>query len=688
MAQIRTGDGLIRDADGSWQLLIKVENPTTPASPWKCRKRVHGDTHVGGLIRDIVDAINRENPFNRKVNYAEYELWWPSQRRWLLKHHWLLDKYSVQADAELVFTNRNKLLQIELPNKQRLRMMVNFAADVLSVVRDICYICEIRNHTELSLVKATAREGAVEPVNIDHAQMPYGTFRAPARHGDATNHEVLSSGTKLVDTNNLEYRKLTVLSAQVDPEQLNSPRTLKERVAQTCRFLDSLKSLMEQGVVANELMKLRFKYFHFDQLSERNDFIRVHQLFEQLKYTILADEFPVTEDQALTLAALQYYVDDCAKNKILDDRPEAPSEHNCSFDIDNMLDTLESELEGKPKDQQDLPTVPELSDLVRVYHPGRLLSLGKFQDKKWLIYKDTTMQGFKTREEAAVNVNGSLRVEIKRAELSKETSVKANTFIIKIKPHDSDEIWLKFDRESQFCRWYAALKLGCKGTTMASNSYKSEIDKLKQVIKIQDPPLDKVDDPDRLAAVRTKFYVSKKFYKKLGHAKIASHILSHQSKIADTVRSQPTVAKMSYIHVWEHIEHSGRAYFQVSFKKDSKKDEFVALSSEMIMRLDSSGKIVQSWWLQTLREWKINWAAEPKRVELFFNKDGDKSDKVEFFISHRSSDSSAIKDLQVIHEYIGGYMFHHMTKVQEPDSAEDVKLRSLLDVADPWHVAK
>ena len=51
---------------------------------------------------------------------------------------------------------------------------------------------------------------------------------------------------------------------------------------------------------------------------------------------------------------------------------------------------------------------------------------------------------------------------------------------------------------------------------MASNSYKSEIDKLKQVIKIQDPPLDKVDDPDRLAAVRTKFYVSKKFYKKVG----------------------------------------------------------------------------------------------------------------------------------------------------------------------------
>lgn len=193
---------------------------------------------------------------------------------------------------------------------------------------------------------------------------------------------------------------------------------------------------------------------------------------------------------------------------------------------------------------------------------------------------------------------------------------------------------------------------------MASNNYKNEIDKLKQVIKIQDIDDKSVDHPDQLAAVRTKFYVSKKHLKKLGHAKVAGHILSHQAKIGDSVRQQPTLAKMTYIHVWEHIEHAGRAYFQVNFKKDSKKEDFVALSSEKIMRLDSSGKIVQSWWLQTLRwvlliclepnfnlnrEWKINWAAEPKRVELFLNKDTEAHEKIEFFISHRSN---PIKDLQ------------------------------------------
>ena len=192
-------------------------------------------------------------------------MWWPEQKRWLLKHHWRLEKYSIQADARLVFTNRNKVLKVELPNHQCLQMMVNFSADVLSVVRDICYICEIRNHTELSLVKTDQSNGthlgAGSPIMTGGAlqqQMPYSTLRAPARHGDFSNNEVLSSGTKLIDTNNIEYRKLMALSGQADPDNLNSPKTMKERVAQTCRFLDSLKSLMEQDVKEHDLIKCKF----------------------------------------------------------------------------------------------------------------------------------------------------------------------------------------------------------------------------------------------------------------------------------------------------------------------------------------------------------------------------------------------------------------------------------------------
>jgi kindlin 2 len=304
--------------------------------------------------------------------------------------------------------------------------------------------------------------------------------------------------------------------------------------------------------------------------------------------------------------------------------------------------------------------------------------------------KDTHLSLYKNREDAASNQSNKrltlMNIEIKRAELTKESSIKNAIFIIKIKPHENDEIWLKFEQEHQFCKWYAALKLGCKGTTMASNNYKLEIDRLQQVIKIQDISIETIEnDPNKLHSVNARAFVPKKYFKKLGQNKIASHILSHQKKIQEIVKNQPTLAKMNYINVWEHIEESGRAYFQVSFKKDSKKEEYVALSAEKIMRLDPSGKILQAWWLQTLKEWKINWAAEPKRVELFLNKGTEQSEKIEFFIPQRNSTQEFNKDLQVIHEYIGGYMFHHMSKVLEPDRAEEATLRGILDVTDPWH---
>ena len=236
MKQINIG-GVIKEADGSWKLRVRVDHPAQRNNPYVCMKRVQGTTHVGGLIRDIVETLNSEEPFEAKHNFAEYELWWPEQRRWLLKHHWRLEKYAIQArdwplflmenlkiqlssefsirvqkalwyaqyatsliqaDAKLTFTNRNKVLKVELPNKQCLRMLVNFSADVLSVVRDICYICEIRNHTELSLVKTEQSMkaelnaqlgGLVDPIMTEGAiksTLPFGTFRAPARFDDQT----------------------------------------------------------------------------------------------------------------------------------------------------------------------------------------------------------------------------------------------------------------------------------------------------------------------------------------------------------------------------------------------------------------------------------------------------------------------------------------------------------------------
>ena len=90
-----------------------------------------------------------------------------------------------------------------------------------------------------------------------NANVPYCTLRNPRQGGNQLNNDVLSSGTKLIDTNNIEYRKLTIPAERIDPEDLNAPKNMKDKVSQTCRFLDSLKSLMEQGVKENELIKCK-----------------------------------------------------------------------------------------------------------------------------------------------------------------------------------------------------------------------------------------------------------------------------------------------------------------------------------------------------------------------------------------------------------------------------------------------
>ena len=54
--------------------------------------------------------------------------------------------------------------------------------------------------------------------------------------------------------------------------------------------------------------------------------------------------------------------------------------------------------------------------------------------------KDTHLSLYKNREDAASNQSNKrltlMNIEIKRAELTKETSIKNAIFIIKIKPHE------------------------------------------------------------------------------------------------------------------------------------------------------------------------------------------------------------------------------------------------------------
>lgn len=73
-----------------------------------------------------------------KKDWSDHALWWEKKRTWLLKTHWTLDKYGIQADAKLEFTPQHKLLRLQLPNMKYVKVKVNFSDRVFKAVSDIC----------------------------------------------------------------------------------------------------------------------------------------------------------------------------------------------------------------------------------------------------------------------------------------------------------------------------------------------------------------------------------------------------------------------------------------------------------------------------------------------------------------------------------------------------------------------
>lgn len=72
--------------------------------------------------------------------------------------------------------------------------------------------------------------------------------------------------------------------------------------------MDSSKSLLEQNVKENDLVQLRFKYYAFFDLDLKHDLVRINQIYEQAKWSILSDEIDCTEQELINFAALQVFI--------------------------------------------------------------------------------------------------------------------------------------------------------------------------------------------------------------------------------------------------------------------------------------------------------------------------------------------------------------------------------------------
>ncbi|XP_016387316.1 fermitin family homolog 2-like [Sinocyclocheilus rhinocerous] len=137
---IRMPDGCY--ADGTWELKMHVTDLNRDVS-----LRVTGEIHIGGVMLKLVEKLDV------KKDWSDHALWWEKKKTWLLKTHWTLDKYGIQADARLLFTPQHKLLRLQLPNMKHMRVKVNFSDRVFKAVSDICKTFNIRHPEELSLLR-------------------------------------------------------------------------------------------------------------------------------------------------------------------------------------------------------------------------------------------------------------------------------------------------------------------------------------------------------------------------------------------------------------------------------------------------------------------------------------------------------------------------------------------------------
>ena len=77
-------------------------------------------------------------PAEAPQDWSDHALWWDQKSCWLLKTHWTLDKYGIQADADLHYTPQHKPLCLQLPSMRTLRLNVSFSSVVFKTVAEIC----------------------------------------------------------------------------------------------------------------------------------------------------------------------------------------------------------------------------------------------------------------------------------------------------------------------------------------------------------------------------------------------------------------------------------------------------------------------------------------------------------------------------------------------------------------------
>uniref|UniRef100_A0A9J8C5G5 FERM domain containing kindlin 1 n=1 Tax=Cyprinus carpio carpio TaxID=630221 RepID=A0A9J8C5G5_CYPCA len=617
----------------SWELSVQVDQREGDEG-MKFKLRVKGDLHVGGLMLKLVEKIKAPQ------DWSDHAIWWEKRSCWLLKTHWTLDKYGVQADADLRYTPQHKPLCIQLPNMKTIRLPVSFSCVVFKAVAEICKALNIRRSEELSLLKLPddqkkkkKKDKGPESVfdEILNMDMAGGIYSLGLYSKTMTPTYDPDSGSPASSTS-LWFGENPVTACQPNLPQeelakLFKPLTMEDKAAINAGWLDSSRSLMEQGIQENDRLLLRFKYHCFFDLNPKYDAVRITQLYEQARWAILLEEIDCTEEEMLMFASLQYHI--CKLT--LSTEPLTNSNEPEIDEVEAALSNLESTLEGRNADKilEDITDIPKLEDTLKLFRPKRL-TLKPYKEY-WFVFRDTTISYYKNKESA--NKEPIEQLHLRGCEVIPDVNVTEKKFGLKLLMPAADgmnEVYIRCDNETQYAKWKAACILASKGKTMAYSSYRTEVKNIQSFLQMKSlapPPGQAAPDVESME-MKAECFVSPRYARKYK---------TKQVKIQSrhTQKGQDMSLTMKYDSNLFTLSHRFRG---------SKKDELLGISYNRLIRIDmSTGLLVTTWRFSNIKQWNVNW--EIKQVTIEF----DQSVSIAF--------SCQSCDCKVVHEYIGGYIF-------------------------------
>uniref|UniRef100_A0A674D2N1 FERM domain containing kindlin 3 n=1 Tax=Salmo trutta TaxID=8032 RepID=A0A674D2N1_SALTR len=582
----------------AWDLSVTVEELGPEAPPLKVS--VTSDLHIGGVILKIVEKTQI------KKDWSDHALWWEQKQQWLLRPSWTLEKYEIHADARLSLTPQHKPLRLGLPNGTTLRLQACFSRPVFQTVMGVCHLLNLRHPEELSLLRPMEVKKKKKDKEAEE-EVVYDLTGLRTSSGSA---HTLSNGMPMHFADSLQteavYKMLSVSLPAPAPETITKmPRTtsLVDKAQVHSRWLDSSRSLLQQGVQEHDRLLLRFKYYCFHDLDPKYDAVRLTQLYEQARWAILLEDVDCTEEEMMLFAALQYHI-----GKVSLSEPQPMTSCPAMDDLDSALQCLEVKMEAEESITADmLVSSSESEKAIRTLltcKPIFCLRIG--------------------------------------CEVAPDVSVAGQKFCIRLLipgAEGMNEVYLRCENELQYSRWMAACRLASKGKTLADSSFSSEVQNIQSFLAMQrtNPGANTAQTDD---SINTYSLVSPRYHKKYKAKQLTPRILEAYQNVAQLPL---TDALLRFLQIWQGLPDFGVSYFVVRFK-GCRKDEVLGVTNNRLIRIDLSiGDVVKTWRYNTMRQWNVNWDIQQMAIEFNGNVN------IAF--------SCVTATCKIVHEYIGGYIF-------------------------------